>query len=107
MAFGSFTGTSINAPLFASLSEKETLYYCVVGIHSRTDGKTLNSLRSWYQILDDLNPCLVVSGEWCCKPYFRVEIYEAYLLEGLRLPFNSFAREILHRLGIGIVEGSF
>ena len=69
--------------------------------------KKLNSLRSWYQIPDNLNPRLAARGEWCCNPHFGVGLYEAYLLEGLRLPFNAFAREILHRLGIGIVKGSF
>ena len=29
-------------------------------------------------------------------------MYKANLLDGLRLPLNAFAREILHRLGIGI-----
>ena len=31
-----------------------------------------------------------------------VGIYEAYLLRGLKLPLNAFAREILDRLGIGL-----
>lgn len=43
-----------------------------------------------------------VPGEWCCTHNFGVSIYEAYLLGGLRLPLNDFAREILHRLGIGM-----
>ena len=41
-------------------------------------------------------------GEWSCTPNsLGVGIYEAYLLEGLRLPLNAFAREFLHRLEIG------
>ncbi|KAK9991016.1 hypothetical protein SO802_026001 [Lithocarpus litseifolius] len=72
------------------------------GIPSKTDKKKLGSFRSWYQILDDLNLRLAVRGEWCCNPHFGVGIYEAYLLGGLKLPLNAFAREILHRLGIGI-----
>ena len=40
--------------LFASSSEEETLYCCAVGIPSRMDEKKLNSLKSWYQIPDDL-----------------------------------------------------
>ena len=107
MTFGLFAGTSTSAHLSASSSEEETLYCCIVGIPSRTNEKKLNSLRSWYQIPDDLNLCLVVRGEWCCNPHFGVEIYEAYLLEGLRLPLSAFAREIPHRLCIGIVEGRF
>ena len=40
--------------------------------------------------------------EWCSHPRFGVGIYEAYLLEGLRLPLSAFAREIIFRLGLGI-----
>ena len=40
--------------------------------------------------------------EWCSHPCFGVGIYEAYLLEGLRLPLSAFAREIIFRLGLGI-----
>ena len=43
-------------------------------------------------------------GEWCCQPRFGVGIYEAYLLGGLRLPLNAFARELLTRLGLGICQ---
>ena len=91
MAFGSFAGMSISAPSSASSSEDETLYCYVVGIPSKTNEKKLNSIRSWYQIPDDLNPRLVVHGEWCCNPYFGVGIYEAYLFGGLRLSLNAFA----------------
>ena len=73
-----------------------------VGIPSRMDEKKLNSLRGWYQILDDLKPRLATPGEWCCTPNLGVGIYEAYLLGGLRLPLNAFVGEILYRLGIGI-----
>lgn len=66
------------------------------------DEKKLNSIRSWYQILDELNPHLVVHREWCYTPRFGVGIYEAYILGGLRLLPNAFAREILYRLGTGI-----
>ena len=40
--------------------------------------------------------------EWCSHPRFGVGIYEAYLLGGLRLSFNAFARKILSRLGLEI-----
>ena len=83
MASGSLAGTSTNAPSSASSSEDETLYSCAVGIPSKTDKKKLTSLRSWYQILDDLNPHLAVCGEWCNHPHFGVGIYEAYHLGGL------------------------
>lgn len=40
-------------------------------------------------------------GEWCRTPNFPgIGIYEAYLLQGLRLSLNTFARELLYRLGI-------
>ena len=64
-AFGSRVGTS-SAPSSTPLDEVETVYSYVVGVHSKTDEKRLTSLRSWYQILDDLNPRLAICGEWCC-----------------------------------------
>ena len=45
-----------------------------------------------------------VGGEWCCNPRFGVGVYEAYFLEGFRLPLNTFARELLVRLGLGICQ---
>ena len=57
------------------------------------DEKRLTSLRSWYQIPDDLNPRLAIRGEWCYYPHLGIGVYEAYLLGGLRLPLNAFARE--------------
>ena len=68
---------------------------------SEIDEKRLYSIRGKYQIPGELNPCLAIPGKWCCTPNSRVGIYEAYLLRGLRLPLNAFAREILHKLGIG------
>ena len=52
----------------------------------------------------DLKPRLAVRGEWCCQPHFGISIYEAYLLGGLRLPLNAFAKELLTRLGIGVCQ---
>ena len=104
MAFGLHAGTSTSAPLSTSLDEVETIYSCDVGISSKTNEKRLTFLKSWYQILDELNPRLAICGKWCCEPRFGVGIYEAYLLGGLRLPFNAFAREILSRLGVGICQ---
>ena len=95
MASGLHVGTSTSAPLSISPTEVETVYSYVVGISSKTDEKRLTSLRSWYQIPDELNPQLAVCGEWCCEPRFGVGIYKAYLLGGLRLPFNAFVRDIL------------
>ena len=101
--FGSKASTS-SAHSSTFQDEVETVYSCAVGVHSKTDEKRLASLRSWYQILDDLNPRLAVRGEWCCQPHFGVGIYKAYLLGGLRLPLNAFVRELLTRLGLGICQ---
>ena len=84
-----------NVPLSTPLDKVETMYNCAVGIPSKTDERRLAALRSWYQILDNLNPRLVVRGEWCCNPRFGIGVYEAYLLGGLKLPLNAFAREFL------------
>ena len=79
VVFGSQAGTSTNVPLSTPLEEFEIVYSCAVGVHSKTDEKRLTSLRSWYQILDDLNPRLAVRGEWCYQPCFGVGVYKAYL----------------------------
>ena len=102
MRAASGAGTSTNVPSSPPLDEVETVYNYTVGIPSKTDERRLTTLRSWYQILDDLNPRLVVRREWCCNPHFRIGVYEAYLLGGLRLPLNAFARELLTRLGLEV-----
>ena len=80
------------------------MYNYAVGIPSKIDEKRLTSLRSWYQIPDDLNPSLAIRGEWYCNPPFGIGVYEAYLLGGLRLPLHAFARELLTRLGLGVCQ---
>jgi len=71
-------------------------------IPSKIDEKRLYTLRGKYQITDEVNPRLATPSEWCCTPNSPgVGIYEAYLLGGLRLALNAFARELLHRLSIG------
>ena len=100
-ASGSRVSTSTSVPPSIPLDEVETIYSCVVGVHSKIDEKRLTSLRSWYQIPDDLNPRLAVHGEWSCKPRFGIGVYETYLLGGLRLPLNAFAKELLTKLGLG------
>ena len=87
-----------------AVDEVETVYSCAVGVHSKTDEKRLISFRSWYQILDDLNHRLAIRGKWCRDPCFGTGVYEAYLLGGLRLPLNAFARELLTRLGLGVCQ---
>ena len=86
-------GTS--APSSTIQDEEEIVYSCAIGVASKIDDKRLDSLKTWYQIPNDLNPRLPVRGEWCCQPRFGVGIYEACLLGGLRLPLNAFARELL------------
>ena len=75
--------------------EEEVVYSCAIGVASKMDDRKLVLLKKWYQIPDDLNPRLAVCGEWCCQPRFGIGIYEAYLLGGLRLPLNAFARNYL------------
>ena len=99
---GSKAGT--NAPLSTDKDEVEVVYNCAIGVVSKTDDRKLELLKKWYQIPDELNPRLAVRGEWCCQPHFKIGIYEAYLLGGLRLPLNSFARELLTRLGLGVCQ---
>ncbi|KAL0015281.1 hypothetical protein SO802_002350 [Lithocarpus litseifolius] len=82
---GSRVGTS--APSSTAQDDEEIVYSCALDIPSRIDNKRLP-----------------VRGEWCCQPHFGVGIYEAYLLGGLRLPFNAFARELLTRLGLAICQ---
>ena len=99
---GSKAGTS--APLSIDKDEVEVVYSCAIGVVSKTDDRKIELLKKWYQIPDELNPRLAVRGEWCCQPRFGIGIYEAYLLGGLRLPLNSFARELLARLGLGVCQ---
>ena len=98
----SWAGTLVSAPPSSPLDKVEIVYSCVVGIPSKTSEQRLASLRNWYQIPDDLNPRLVVHGKWCYNPHFRIGVYEAYLLGGLMLPLNAFARELHVRLGLGV-----
>ena len=100
---GSMAGTSAPSSTVQG-EEEEVVYSCAIGVASKTDDRKLVLLKKWYQILDDLNPKLVVRGEWCCQPRFGIRIYEAYLLGGLRLPLNAFAKELLTRLGLGVCQ---
>ena len=97
---GSKAGTS--APSSTDKDKVEVVYSYAIGIVSKTDDRKIELLKKWYQIPDELNPRLAVRGEWCCQPRFGIGIYEAYLLGGLRLPLNNFARELLTRLGFGV-----
>ena len=102
---GSEASTSSKVPSSSPLDEVEiTVYSCAVDIPSKTDEQRLNNLRTWYHISDELNPKLPVRGEWCYNPHFKIGIYDAYFLGGLRLPLNAFARELLVRLGLGVCQ---
>ena len=102
---GSEANTPSKVPPSSPLDEAEiTVYSCAVDIPSKTDEQRLNNLRMWYQISNELNPRLPVRGEWCCNPHFRIGVYDAYFLGGLRLPLNAFARELLVRLGLGVCQ---
>ena len=84
--------------------EEEVVYSCAIGVDSKTDDRKIEFLKTWNQIPDELNPRFAVRGEWCCQPRFRIGIYEAYLLGGHRLPLNSFSREFVTRLGLGVCQ---
>ena len=96
---GSMAGRSVPSSTVQD-EEEEVVYSCAIGVDSKTDDRKIELLKTWYQIPDELNPRLAVRGEWCCQPRFEIGIYDAYLLRGLRLPLNSFARELLTRLGL-------
>ena len=46
--------------------EEEVVYSCATNIDSKTDDRKIELLKTWYQILNELNPRLAVRGEWCC-----------------------------------------
>ena len=99
----SMAGTSVPSSTVQD-EEEEVVYSCAIGVDSKTDDRKIELLKTWYQIADELNPRLAIRGEWCCQPRFGIGIYEAYLLGGLRLLLNSFARELLTRLGLGVCQ---
>ena len=105
-ASGSSAGPSITPPLSIASPPRQTedvLVCCAMNIPLKIDDKRLLKLRDKYQIPNEVHTHLPTLGEWCCtlnSP--RVGIYEAYLLGGLRLPLNAFARELLRGLGIGL-----
>ena len=94
----------MSVPPSSPLDKVETVYSCAVGIYSKTNEQKLNNFRTWYQIPDELNPRLAVCGEWCCNPHFGIGVYKAYFLGGFRLPLNSFARELLVKLGLAVCQ---
>ena len=101
---GSRAGTLTSVPPSSPLDEVKIVYSCAIGVPFKTNEQRLNSLRTWYQIPDELNPRLVIHGEWCCNPHFEISIYKAYFLGGLRLLLNAFAWELLVRLGLVVCQ---
>ena len=59
----SHVGTSTNAPSSTTPAELEIVYGCAVGVPSKSEERRLTSLKSWYQIPDELNPRLAVRGD--------------------------------------------
>ena len=100
---GSMASTSAPSSIVQD-EEEEVVYSCAIGVDSKMDNRKIELLKTWYQIADELNPRLAVRGEWCCQPRFGIGIYETYLLGGFRLLLNSFARELLTRLGLGVCQ---
>ena len=62
VASESHVGTSTNAPSSTTPDEVETIYSCAISVPSKREERRLTSLRSWYQIPDELNPRLDVCG---------------------------------------------
>ena len=102
--FESRSKAGTSAPSSTNKDEVEVVYSYAIGVVSKTDDRKLDLLKEWYQIPDKLNLKLAVRGEWCCQPHFGIGIYEAYLLGRLRLPLNTFAKELLTRLGSGVCQ---
>ena len=99
----SMAGTSAPSSTIQE-EEEEVVYSYAIGVDSKTNDRKIQLLKTWYQISDELNPRLAIRGKWCCYPRFGIGIYEAYLLGGLRLPLNSFAKELLTRLDLGVCQ---
>ena len=110
-ASGSFVGQFITptTPIPCLVQPTDNvLACCALNTPSSIDMEKLHQLRGKYQILrgkyqilDDIHTRLPATREWCYNPNFpRLGIYDAYMLGGLRLPFNAFAREIFSRLGV-------
>ena len=57
---GPFSRVPASIPSSSEEEEKDVLYCYAIGVPSRIDKKKLYSIRSWYQIPDDLNPHLAI-----------------------------------------------
>ena len=63
---GSQAGTSAPSSTAQDEEDEEVVYSCAIGVDSKTNDRKIELLKTWYQILDELNPRLAVRGEWCC-----------------------------------------
>ena len=63
VASESHVGTSTNAPSSTTPAKVETVYSCAVGVPSKSEERRLTSLKSWYEIPNELNPRLAVRGD--------------------------------------------
>ena len=71
------------------------------GVPSKLIDKDIGRIRGRFQIPEDIVIRLPDDGEWACSSNGEdIALYEDSLTGGLRLPFRSFEREVLHRLGI-------
>ena len=74
---------------------------CAVKVSSSIDTDKLSFFRDRYQFPDDVRTHFVASDEWCCSPRsLGIDIYESFILAGLRFPRNAFTKELFRMQGI-------
>ena len=74
---------------------------CAVRVSSSIDADKLSFFKDRYQFPDDVRTHFVAPDEWCCSPRsLGIDIYESFILAGLRFPRNAFTKELFHRQGI-------
>ncbi|KAL0004730.1 hypothetical protein SO802_012291 [Lithocarpus litseifolius] len=83
-------------PIVSPTSQEvdDEMVCCDVRVSSSIDADRLSFFRDRYQFPDDVCTCLVAPDEWCCSlRSLSIDIYESFLLPGLRFPWNAFTRE--------------
>ena len=89
------TGASSSRKPPSPLQDKEeeekenVIYSCALKVASTLYAPKLKPLVDRYQIPKEFRPRLPKKGEWCCSPSSGLEVYNSYLLAGLRFPLNS------------------